>query len=84
MIEPKFNKGDYIINRSAGDLAIVNNITKKGYYTFEVYYTNMFKEFMDLKKYTYELQMHYQKFWDFCNKKEKDKLNKLIKQKGEK
>ena len=31
-IEPIFKKGDYIINRNAGDIAIVKGVTKKNYY----------------------------------------------------
>ena len=29
MIEPKFQKGDYIINRTSGDMAIIKGTTKK-------------------------------------------------------
>ena len=83
MIEPKFQKGDYIINRSANDFAIVKGITKKGYYQFSTYYEGMFERFKDLDRYAYELQMNYQKFWDFCNNEEKEKLNDLIKEKRE-
>jgi len=78
MIEPKFKKGDYIINRAAGDMAIVKCLTKKGYYQFEQYYGCMFDKMKDLKKYNYELQINYQKFWDFCNEEEKNNLNKKI------
>ena len=49
VIEPKFNKGDYIINHSSNDLAIVKGVTKKGYYQFEEYYGGMFKQLKDLK-----------------------------------
>lgn len=83
-MEPKFNKGDYITNRTAGDLAIVNGITKKGYYTFKEYYSKMFDSLKDLKAYKYELQINYQKFWDLCTDDEKEKLDCLIKQQNEK
>ena len=83
MIEPKFKKGDYIINRHANDMAIVKGISKKGYYQFSMYYDDMLKEFKGLDKYNYELQVNYQKFWDFCNNEEKEKLNDLIKEKRE-
>ena len=80
MIEPKFKKGDYIVNRNVGDIAIVKGLTKKGYYQFEQYYDSMLDKLKDLDKYSYELQIFYQKFWDFCNEKEKNKLDKIIKE----
>lgn len=83
MIEPKFQKGDYIINRHANDMAIVKGISKKGYYQFSVYYGGMFEEFKNTEKYNYELQINYQKFWDLCTNEEKKKLDTLIKQKRE-
>lgn len=79
MIEPKFKHGDTVINRIAGDIAIVKDVTKKGYYRFTTYYDNMFKQLKDLKKFNYELQINYQKFWDFCTEEEKNNLNKIIK-----
>lgn len=79
MIEPKFQKGDYIINRTCGDMGIVKGITKKGYYQFEEYYGNMFKE---LKNKGYELQINYQKFYEPCTDEEKEKLDEIIKEKG--
>ena len=39
-----FNKGDYIINRNSGNIGLVKSITKKGYYQFKAYYSNMFEE----------------------------------------
>ena len=78
MIEPKFQLGDYIINRSAGDMAIVDKITKKGYYHFKVYYGNMFNELKDAKNPLNDLQINYQKFWDLCNDDEKNNLNEII------
>jgi len=80
-IEPNFKSNDYIINRSAGDMAIVKGISKKGYYQFEAYYDNMFNKLKDLKTYKYELQINYQKFWDFCNENEKNKMDKILKAK---
>ena len=83
-VEPIFKKDDYIINRSAGDIAIVDKVTPKNYYTFKTYYSDMFKELKDLKKYKYELQVNYQKFWELCTDEEKKKLDEIIKEKGEK
>ena len=83
MTEPKFKNGDYIINRSCGDMAIVNKVSPKNYYQFKAYYGNMFHELKDLKQYNYELQVNYQKFWDLCNDDEKKKLDNII-EKGEK
>ena len=82
MIEPKFNPGDYIINRASGDMAIVDKVTKKGYYHFKAYYGSMFKELKDVKNLNYDLQINYQKFYDLCNDDEKKKLDELIKNKG--
>ena len=79
VIEPKFNKGDYIINHSSNDLAIVKGVTKKGYYQFETYYSGMSKQLKDLKNMTFELQVNYQKFFELCNDEEKEKLNEIIK-----
>jgi hypothetical protein len=81
MIEPKFQPGDYIINISAGDMAIVDKITKKGYYHFKAYYENMFHKLKDAKNPLNDLQINYQKFWDLCNDEEKNKLNEIIKAK---
>ena len=82
VVEPKFNKGDYIINHSSKDMAIVKGITKKGYYQFEEYYGGMFKQLKDLKKMPFELQVNYQKFFELCNDEEKKKLDEIIKEKG--
>ena len=79
MIELKFQPGDYIINRSAGDMAIVDKITKKGYYHFKAYYGNMFHELKDAKNPLNDLQINYQKFYDFCNDEEKNLLDEIIK-----
>ena len=80
MVEPIFKKGDYIINRTSGDMAIVKGVTKKGYYQFDVYYGAMFHELYDVKKLNYDLQINYQKFYDLCNEEEKKKLDNLIKE----
>jgi hypothetical protein len=79
MVEPIFKKGDYIINRNAGDMAIVKGVTKKSYYQFDAYYGGMFKELKDVKNSNYDLQVNYQKFWDFCTDDEKKKLDDIIK-----
>ena len=81
MLEPKFNSGDYIINREAGDIGIIDKITKKGYYHFKYYYGNMFDELKDVKNSLFDLQINYQKFFDICNDEEKEKMNDIIKQK---
>ena len=84
MIEPKFKPNDYIINRKANDIAIIKSITTKGYYHFKKYYSNMFDEFRDATNKLNDLQIDYQKFWDFCNDEEKQKLDQKKKKKGEK
>ncbi len=78
MIEPKFKTGDYIINKSSGDMAIVDKITKKGYYHFKKYYGNMLHEFKDTKNPLFDLQINYQKFYDLCTDEEKKKFDELI------
>ena len=35
MVEPIFKKGDYIINRTSGDMAIIDSVTPKNYYHFK-------------------------------------------------
>ena len=82
VIEPKFNKGDYIINHSSGDIAKIKGISKKGYYQFEAYYSGMSKQLKDLKNLTFELQVNYQKFYELCNDEEREKLEHAIKEKG--
>ena len=79
-MEAIFKKGDYIINKTSGDMAIVKGVTKKGYYQFEAYYGNMFNQLKDVKNYNYDLQINYQKFYDLCNEEEKKKLDDLIKE----
>lgn len=78
MVEAKFKKGDYIINRTSKDIGIVKNVTLKGYYVFKEFYGAMFDE---LKDEGYELQINYQKFFDLCTEEEKEKLDNIIKQK---
>lgn len=80
-MEAIFNPGDYIINKAAGDLAIIDKITKKGYYHFKEYYSRMFEEFRDSKNALNDLQINYQKFWELCNEEERKKLDELIKEK---
>jgi len=77
-IEPKFKKGDYIINHSSKDMAIVKGITKKGYYQFEAYYDGMFNELKDVKNLNYDLQVNYQKFFELCNDEERKKFDDII------
>ena len=77
-IEPTFKNGDYIINRSCGDMAIVKGVNKKGYYQFEAYYGAMLKELKDVKNLNYDLQINYQKFFELCDEKEKNKLDEII------
>ena len=81
-VEPKFKPGDYIINRSAGDMGIVDKVTPKNYYHFKVYYGAMFDELKDAKDKLYDLQVNYQKFWDLCTDEEKEKLDEIVKEKG--
>ena len=79
-MEAIFKKGDYIINKTSGDMAIVKGVTKKGYYQFEAYYGNMFNQLKDVKNSNYDLQINYQKFYELCNEEEKKKLDDLIKE----
>lgn len=81
MVEPIFKKGDYIINRTSGDMAIVKGVTKRGYYQFEAYYGSMFGDLKDVKNKNFDLQINYQKFYDLCTDDEKKKLDDIIKNK---
>ena len=81
MIEPIFKPNDYIINKAAGDMAIIDKVTNKNYYHFKTYYNHMFDEFKDAKNKLYDLQVNYQKFWELCNEEEIKKLDELIKEK---
>ena len=78
MVEAKFKKGDYIINRTSKCMGIIKSVTPKGYYAFKEYYGAIFDE---LKEEGYELQINYQKFYDLCTEEEKEKLDNIIKQK---
>ena len=80
MIEPKFNKNDYIISHSSGDMGIIKGITKKGYYQFKIYYDAMLNQLKDVKNLNYDLQVNYQKFFELCNDEEKKKLDEIIKE----
>lgn len=79
--DTKFNPGDYIINRHAGDMAIVDKITKKGYYHFKEYYNGMSGTFRDCKNAMNDLQINYQKFWDICTDNEKNNMDEYLKEK---
>lgn len=86
MIEPKFAKGDYIINRKNSfensDIGIVKGITKKGYYQFSALYGGMFHKLKDVDDKNYDLQINYQKFYDLCTDEEKKKFDEILKEKG--
>lgn len=71
MVEPKFKKGDYIINRASGDMAIVDSVTAKNYYHFKAYYGSMFNDLKDVKNKLYDLQVDYRNFMSFAMKKRK-------------
>lgn len=77
--EPLFKEDDYIASKWSGDMAIIKGVTKKGYYSFKAYYSAMFDELKDLKKYKYELQVDYQESWHLATEEEKKKLDKIIK-----
>ena len=77
-MEAIFKTGDYIINRTSGDMGIVKGVTKKGYYQFKAYYGSMFKELKDVSSKNFDLQINYQKFYDLCNEEEKNKLDSII------
>ena len=79
MIEPKFKTDDYIINRSSGDMAIVKELTNRGYYRFKAYYGAMFRHLKDVKDKNFDLQINYQKFYDICTEEEKKQLDDIIK-----
>lgn len=77
VFEEKFKKGDYIINRHCGDMAIYDKTDKNGYMHFKYYYGAMLHSFHDIKKYT--MQINYQKFYELCNDEEKLKFDEIIK-----
>ena len=82
MIEPKFKKGDYVINRFCGDIAIIKGYTKNIYYTFDAYYSGMLHKFKNVKDKNQIMMFHYQTAFDLCNEDERKELDKLIKEKG--
>ena len=71
----KYKEGDFIINRDAGDMAIVSKIDKKGYYHFKRYYDAMFKYF---KENIYILQVNYEKFFEPMTDDEIKEFEELI------
>lgn len=77
IFKEKFKKGDYIINRKCGDIAVYDKCDDKGYMHFKHYYGDMFKKLKDCKVYT--MQINYQKFYDLCNEEEINKMNELVK-----
>lgn len=74
----KFKKGDYIINRSCGDMAVYDKTDKKGYMHFKYYYSAMFHELADCDKYV--MQINYQKFYDNCNEMERKTMDDILTQ----
>lgn len=80
-VEPKFKAGDYIINRTSGDMGIVAKVTPRNYYHFKEFYGKMFNELKDIKDDSYDLQVNYQKFYDLCTDEERKKLDEIIKTK---
>ena len=78
-VEPKFKSGDYIINRTSGDMAIIDKVTSKNYYHFRAYYSAMFDNLKDVSDKNYDLQVNYQKFFELCNQKEIEKLDNILK-----
>jgi len=76
--EPKFKKGDYIINRRAKDMAVYDKVDKKGYMHFKYYYGGMLEKLKDVS--TYTMLINYQDFYDFCTEEEKKKLDDIIEQ----
>lgn len=77
-MEPIFKAGDYITNKSSGDIAIVKGVTKKCYYEFKAYYSSMLNELKDVSDPKHNLQIHYQKFFELCGEDERQKINTLI------
>lgn len=76
MLEEKFKKGDYIINRACGDMAVYDKVDKKGYMHFKYYYSGLFGELRDCTVYT--MQINYQKFYELCDDGEKGKMDRVI------
>jgi hypothetical protein len=80
VFDKNFKKGDYIINRTSGDIAILEKYDDRGYMHFKHYYGAMFDSLKDCKKYT--MHNSYQKFYDLCNEDEKKKMDGMVKEKG--
>lgn len=78
VFEEKFKKGDYIINRRCGDMAVYDKCDSKGYMYFKYYYGKMFGVLKDCSKWS--LQVNYQKFYEICTKEEKEKMDEIIKE----
>lgn len=76
--EEKFKKGDYIINRSCGDMGVYDKCDNKGYIHFKYYYGKMFNVLKDCEK--WNLQLNYQKFYELCDDKEKEEMDFIIKE----
>lgn len=51
--EEKFKKGDYIINRSCGDMGVYDKCDNKGYMHFKYYYGKMFNVLKDCENGTF-------------------------------
>ena len=76
MEEPKYGKGDYIINRKSKDIAIVKEVDKKGYYHFSAYLSGMFGTLKEADK-TF-LFFTYQQFFEPCNDDERKIIDNAI------
>lgn len=77
VFKEKFEEGDYIINRSCGDMAVYDKCDSKGYMYFKYYYVKMFGTLKDCSK--WNLQVDYQKFYEKCTDAEKEKMDEIIK-----
>lgn len=71
-IEEKFKNGDIIVCNGCKDMAVYDKVDKKGYMHFKKYYCRMKQTFIDVKKYT--LQINYQKFWHVATDDEEEKF----------
>ena len=77
LVNEKFQKGDYIINRYAGDMGVYDRTDKKGYMHFKLYYGGMFG---DVKDKDFTLIWRYQDNYELCNDEEKARLDEIIKE----
>lgn len=82
-MEAIFNANDYIVNRSSGDMAIVDKVTPKGYYRFKAYYSAMFDNMRDVKNKMNDMQVNYQKFFDKCTDDERKELDDILRRKAD-